>query len=297
MAKAFMSWVGGKQRLLPKLVPYLPARLGRGEIKRYAEPFLGAGSMFFHVASSGYGVQEFFLLDLNERLIWLYVAIRDDVGGVIERLREIESEFVPLPVELQSEYYYEMRTLFNEFTVSDMASSPVTFAAVFLFLKRTVYGGLYRTNSSGEFNASFCNKHVDRIVFPDVLLRASETLRSTDLVVGDFSECIAFVDGSTLVYMDPPYVPVSETSNFSSYTDQGFSMSDHDRLRHVCNVVDQRGGMVMLSNSDFDGVDEYYNPMRVNRVRTKRTVAAYQIKNSRVNEVVVTNYDEFLGNT
>lgn len=231
--RPFLKWVGGKRQLLPDLVSRVPRSFGR-----YFEPFVGGGALFFHLRP-----REAVLADANERLIRTYRGVRDDVERVIKLLSGYPYD---------PEFYYRTRAV-----PIDLASD-VEVAAWFIYLNRAGFNGLYRVNRDNNFNVSF-GRYVNPTICDAPNLRAcSEALRNVDLVVGDFADAVKDARRGDFAYFDPPYVPLSATSCFTSYAADGFDADDQRRLRTTAAKLKKRGVRLLLSNSSARFVRELY---------------------------------------
>jgi DNA adenine methylase len=232
-ARPFLKWVGGKRQLLPHLASNVPRCLGR-----YFEPFVGGGALFFHLQP-----RNAVLADANERLIRTYRGIRDDVEGVIDLLRRYPYD---------PEFYYRTRD------VPIDRRSDVEVAAWFIYLNRAGFNGLYRVNRQNQFNVSF-GRYANPTICDAPNLRAcSEALRGVELIIGDFAAAVRGARRGDFVYFDPPYVPLSATSCFTSYAAEGFGADDQRRLRATAAALKKRGVRVLLSNSSAPFVRELY---------------------------------------
>jgi len=247
----FLKWAGGKGGLLAQYEPFLPAR---DAIQRYVEPFLGGGAVFFrtqyHPAR---------LADVNEAVINVYEMVRDQVGPLIELLGQHVNEH---------DYFYEVRDL------DPLTLSPVERAARFIYLNRTCYNGLYRVNSKGEFNVPFGRYKNPRLQDAEGLTAASQALADVELVHADFEQSTADCGPGDFVYFDPPYDPVSDTSNFTRYARDGFDAEAQRRLAEVFASLAERGARVMLSNSDTPLIRSLYDPQRfeVHEIQARRAI-------------------------
>lgn len=233
LPRPFLKWVGGKRQLLPELVSRLPKRFGV-----YHEPFIGGGALFFHLQPDLACIA-----DVNLRLVRTYRAIRDRVDDVIDVLREYPHD---------KEFYLELRA--RDIDVCD----DVEVAAWFIYLNRTGFNGLYRVNRRNGFNVPF-GKYKRPTICDEPLLRAcSEILSGAAILHQPFDCVLEQARAGDFVYFDPPYVPVSRTSSFTSYAKNGFSLADQARLRDVALELKRRGVKVMLSNSAAPIVHELY---------------------------------------
>jgi DNA adenine methylase len=264
--------VGGKSRLLDQLMPLLPPGVDE---RRHVEPFLGGGAMFFARRPA-----RALLADVNPALIATYEAVRDDVDGVLAALERLARRGHEAPV------YYAVRDRYNR----ERRAPKSERAAMFLYLNKTCFNGLHRVNRRGEFNVPAGKYASPRIVDADNLRAASAVLRGADLRCASFEDLLGSARPGDFIYLDPPYVPLSETSSFTGYAPDGFGMEDQVRLRDVVRELDRRGCRIMLSNSDVPVVHELYRGFRIDRVLAPRAVSAEVRGRAPVTEVVVRNY-------
>jgi len=234
-AKPFLKWAGGKRGLLSQFQPYLPPG---HTIGRYFEPFIGSAALFFHrqpVRAT--------LSDINGALIDAYRVVQGNVEEVITALTRHHYD---------EGYFYEIRA--QKPADLDMVER----AARLIFLNRTCYNGLYRENKSGQFNVPFGRYENPTICDEPRLRRASRALRGVTLRNCDFSESVSGAIAGDLIYFDPPYVPLNETSNFTAYSAAKFDVDDQIRLAELFHQLVQRGCQVALSNSNSPLVSELY---------------------------------------
>ncbi len=264
-----VKWVGGKRQLMFELLKNMPK-----SYNRYFEPFIGGGALFFELHP-----ENAYISDMNEELINLYSVVRDNVYELISDLNKHE---------VSKEYFLEIRNLDRTDEYKNL--SNVQRASRFIYLNRTCFNGLYRVNSQGQFNVPFGNYKNPRIVDENNLLNCSELLKNTEIKCADFSEILTKVKRGDFVYFDPPYVPLNETSSFTSYTKDGFDMNMQFKLREVCDELDSMGVMFMLSNSDTKFVNELYSNYEIKKVFASRAVNANAEGRGKVTEVLVRNY-------
>lgn len=264
-----VKWVGGKRQLMFELLKNMPK-----SYNRYFEPFIGGGALFFELQP-----ENAYISDMNEELINLYSVVRDNVYELISDLNKHE---------ISKEYFLEIRNL--DRTAEYKNLSNVQHASRFIYLNRTCFNGLYRVNSQGQFNVPFGNYKNPRIVDENNLLNCSELLKNTEIKCADFSEILTKAKKGDFVYFDPPYVPLNETSSFTSYTKDGFDMDMQFKLREVCDELDSMGVMFMLSNSDTKFVNELYSNYEIKKVFASRAVNANAEGRGKITEVLVRNY-------
>jgi DNA adenine methylase len=260
--KPFLKWVGGKRQLLPEL----HARVPRG-FDTYFEPFLGGGALFFSLLP-----EKAVLSDMNLRLVRTYRAIRDDVEEVIAEL---------------STYPHD-RVFFEALRRVDVdALEDVQVAAWMIYLNRTGFNGLYRVNKSGGFNVPFGKYKNPTICNTDLLLTASEALQSAEILHASFADTFLRAQPGDFVYFDPPYVPLSETSSFTSYTKDGFGMEEQAELRNTALKLKSRGVDVLLSNSSAGAVFELYDQFEIDEVYANRAINSKASGRGKVAEVLI----------
>ena len=217
---------------------------------------------------------------MNEELINLYLVVRDNVYELIEDLSKHE---------VSKEYFMGIRNI--DRTADYECWSDVQKASRFIYLNRTCFNGMYRVNSKGEFNVPFGHYKNPRIVDENNLINCSNLLRRTEIRHADFSEILNKVQKGDFVYFDPPYVPLSVTSSFTSYTKDGFDIDMQFKLRDVCDELDSMGVKFLLSNSDTKLVNELYENYNIKKVFASRQINANANGRGKITEVLVRNYD------
>lgn len=269
-AAPFLKWAGGKRRLLKQYNPYLPPR---NEIRHYYEPFVGSGAAFFYLQP-----QRATLSDNNEKLIEVYRVVQQDVEGLIPILRKHKNE---------ESYFYQIRAL-------DPANlPPLEQAARLIYLNKTCYNGLYRENQQGRFNVPFGRYKNPKICDEQRLRTAAEALRGVNLQVAEFDDAISGAKPSDFIYFDPPYAPISATSNFTSYNRHDFQASDQRRLADTIHQLTGDGCRVMLSNSNAPLVYELYDDRdyRLIEVQSRRNINSKADRRGSITELLILNYD------
>ena len=266
-ASPIIKWVGGKSKLLGELALRLPARH-----ERYFEPFAGGAALFFHLAPD-----RAVLADRNADLVAMYRAVAGDVDGTIRRLaihRDAHDE----------EHYYQLRARWNDASVSWTA---IDRAAAFIYLNRTCFNGLWRVNRKGAFNVPMGRYTNPLICDPDGLRAAGALLARAELRCADYRAAVADAGKGDLVYFDPPYDPLTPTSNFTSYTGDGFGPAQQAELAELVRELAARGCHVLVSNSDTPRVRALYKGLRVDRVRCPRAINSDASRRGDVDEVIV----------
>lgn len=299
-AQPFLKWAGGKSQLLTQIEPSFPRELKEGLIKRYIEPFVGGGAVFLYLASA-YPISEYFICDVNPELILAYQTIQKNVEELIIILKEIQATYLALSEEDRKEYFYQIRSNYNQqrkqINFDYYSRDWVKRTSQLIFLNRTCFNGLFRVNSKGEFNVPFGRYKKPRICDEENLISLAQVLAKTYIRRGDFSKCQKFVNEESFVYFDPPYRPISKTSNFSAYSAQIFKDQDQLRLRDFFQLLDRQGAKVMLSNSDPKNEDpndtffeEAYQGYQIKRVQARRNINSEGKKRGKINELLIMNY-------
>lgn len=272
--KPFTKWTGGKRQLLPELNRLIPQNFNE-----YYEPFVGGGALLFDLRPT-----VAFINDANEDLINAYRVIRDNVEELIDLL-EVHK------INNTKEYYYKIRNLDRNDNFNKM--SAVEKAARILYMLRVNFNGLYRVNSKGQFNTPYGRYSNPKIVDRENLLNISEYLKQDIKIMNDdFYNCVQNAKANDFVYFDPPYIPISTSSNFTSYTASKFDLKEQERLRDTFVELDNKGVYVMLSNSNTDIIYELYKDYRDNikTVDANRMINSNSKGRGKIKEVIITNY-------
>lgn len=299
-ARPFLKWAGGKTQLLNEFSKRLPGELKKGKITKYVEPFIGGGAVFFYL-NQRFSFEQCDICDVNEELILSYRVIKKSVKKLIAELDTLESDYLSKNDKKRELFYYDVRDSFNqklpEINFQKYCSDWVERAAQIIFLNRTCYNGLFRVNRKGEFNVPFGRYKNPEILNEDNLKDVSTLLKTTQILLGDFTRCKRFVDKKTFVYLDPPYRPLSNTSSFTSYSKNGFTDSDQVRLAKFYQELNTIGAKVMLSNSDPKNenpddtfFDDMYAEYTIERVPAKRNISCVGSGRGEINELIITNY-------
>ncbi|MDG7926859.1 DNA adenine methylase [Streptococcus pneumoniae] len=271
----FTKWTGGKRQLLPVIRELMPKTYNR-----YFEPFVGGGALFFDLAPKDAVINDF-----NAELINCYQQIKDNPQELIETLK-VHQEYN------SKEYYLDLRSADRDERIDMM--SEVQRAARILYMLRVNFNGLYRVNSKNQFNVPYGRYKNPKIVDEELISAISVYINNNQLEikVGDFEKAIVDVRTGDFVYFDPPYIPLSETSAFTSYTHEGFSFADQVRLRDAFKRLSDTGAYVMLSNSSSALVEELYKDFNIHYVEATRTNGAKSSSRGKISEIIVTNYEK-----
>ena len=294
-AKPFLKWAGGKGQLLEQLDELLPKDLGTRKHVLYVEPFVGGGAMLFHVLSKYPNIEKAVVNDLNRDLIDCYATIKEHPEELISALRELQQRYSDCSdEESRKAMYLEKRNMYNAHE-----SGKTETAALFIFLNRTCFNGLYRVNSQGKFNVPF-GKAVNPQICDEETIRAdSELLQKVELRCGDFETVGKSVRGKAFFYFDPPYRPLTQTAAFTAYSKCGFGDEEQRRLSDFCRVLDSKGHQWLLSNSDPHNVDPndmffetLYKGFEIRRVFASRMINSNASGRGRITELAIRNYKE-----
>jgi DNA adenine methylase len=268
-SRPFLKWAGGKGQLLEQLRPMLPAVRWR----RYFEPFVGSAALFFALKPA-----DATLSDVNRELVDCYVAVQKHVERLVAALQGHQYD---------EELYYRVRE--QDPAALDLPGR----AARTIYLNKTGYNGLYRVNRAGRFNVPFgryTNPGFRSADSVENLRACSRALRGAKLAVRDFAQVVHHARKGDFVYFDPPYVPLSDTSDFTSYAAGGFGPAEQARLAEVVAELSEAGVLVMLSNSDTPAVRALYARYRIDVVTASRSINSRASGRGKVREVVVRNY-------
>ena len=272
----FTKWTGGKRQLLPVIKSLMP-----DNYNSYFEPFIGGGALFFDLSPDKAVINDF-----NNELMNCYQQIKKHPQKLIELLTKHQENN-------SKEYYLELRAVDRDNRINKM--TDVERAARIMYMLRVNFNGLYRVNSKNQFNVPYGRYKNPKIVDSDLILSISQYLNENNIEIlmgGDFEKTVEDVGDGDFVYFDPPYIPLSETSAFTSYTHEGFSYEEQVRLRDVFRKLDKKGAYVMLSNSSSPLVEELYKGFNIHKVEATRTNGAKASSRGKISEIIVTNYDK-----
>lgn len=294
-AKPFIKWVGGKSKLLAQLDAQLPLDFDRWEDVTYIEPFVGGGAMLFYMLSTYSNIKRAVVNDKNGDLTTCYQIVKTNPEELIAFLHDIEYTYLALRTEAErKEFYLVMRNRYNAKNLT-----PIENTAIFFFLNRTCFNGLYRVNRKGLFNVPFGKYSNPCICDPITIRNDSRVLQKVEILTGDFEDTYHYANGNTLFYFDPPYRPLSSTSSFTDYTKEAFNDDEQIRLKEYCDKINRAGFKFMLSNSDSKGVaheddffDVLYKDYYIDRVWATRNINVNPNKRGKLTEILVHNYKE-----
>ena len=293
-AKPFLKWPGGKRQLLKRIAPMLPKHF-----TKYCEPFVGGGALLFHLLNY-HKLGEVLINDTNRDLMVAYVVIQQSVHQLINELEKLQADYIRTCGIMRDDwsdrrrYFERVRDEFNqqaaEFNYSQYNETWVTRAAQVIFLNKTCFNGLWRVRKrDGGFNTSFGDYDNPAICDRDNLLAVSYRLQGVYILCGDYQQVTEFVDSNTLIYLDPPYTPMSDTANFVGYSKDGWNDGENARLLNwIKELSEVRQGKVVLSSSDVDCWDSL-NFKRV-EVKAKRAISCKVEGREGVKELILNNY-------
>lgn len=292
-AKPFLKWAGGKTQLIGQISNNLPTDIFSSKFT-YVEPFVGSGAVLFWMLNNFPNIEKAVINDINEDLINTYKTIASKPNELISILESLQNEFHSLEgnQEKKKEYYYAKRALYNT-----RKEEKSTQAALFIFLNRTCFNGLYRVNRKNEYNVPIGSYKKPTICDKENILAVSEALQKVEILCGDFEQTVNHTTENSFFYFDPPYKPLSETSSFNSYAKDEFNDEEQIRLRNFCTRLEQEGHKWMLSNSDVRAknpddnfFDDIYADFQIERIKAKRNINANPEKRGELNELLITNY-------
>lgn len=270
----FLKWVGGKRQLMPSIVEHLPENI---KDYKYVEPFIGGGAVLFNLQPKNAIINDF-----NEELINVYQVIKNNLDELIEDLIKHKNE---------AEYFYFIRGLDRKGEFKKL--TDVQRASRVIFLNKTCFNGLYRVNNAGEFNSPFGRYKNPNIVNEPTLKAVNKFLNSNNIEIrsGDYSEILKQTDKKCFVYLDPPYHPISESSNFTGYVQGGWSMYDQIDLKTACDELHKKGVKFLLSNSSADFIKDLYKDYKITIVKANRAINSNGSDRGEIDEVLIKNYE------
>lgn len=268
----FLKWVGGKRQLMPAIKELIPKNY-----TNYYEPFIGGGAVLFDLQPKNAVINDF-----NEELINVYQTIKENPEELISDLKTHKNE---------SHYFYDLRALDREDNFENL--SNIKKASRVIYLNKTCYNGLYRVNNSGEFNSPFGRYKNPNIVNETTIRAVSKYLNTNKITIlnGDFEEALKGIKKGSFVYFDPPYHPVSASSNFTGYVQGGFDMYEQVRLSDLCNKLNEKGINFLLSNSATQFIEDLYKEYKISYVKANRSINSNAKKRGEIDEVLIRNYE------
>lgn len=269
----FVKWAGGKRQLLDKISERLPQTYNN-----YYEPFIGGGAVLFELQPENAVIN-----DINASLINAYRIIADNPNEFIERVRELDLNIG----DNGKEYYYSLREHYNDKLMKE--EFDVELAALFVFLNKHCFNGLYRVNGKGLFNVPYNNSKKESID-AESIFQVSEYLKKVTILQGDFEEACQNAKEGDFVFFDSPYAPLNPTS-FESYTKEGFDVESHERLAKLFDALTKKGCYCMLTNHNTEFINKLYSNKgyRMDVVSVKRMINSDASKRTG-EEIIICNY-------
>ena len=289
-AKPFIKWVGGKTQLLDEIRKYYPS-----QVDKYCEPFVGGGAVLFDVLAKCHP-KDVLINDINGELINTYNQIKRNCNGLIDTLAELQEKYWSSSPEENKALYFEKRERFNTLKVNGNTKENLEKGALFIFLNKTCFNGLFRVNSKGLFNVPFNNAKKPLLCDVENLKACSRLLKKVKMTVGNYSQCKDFIDSKTFVYIDPPYRPLTQTAAFTSYNENGFGDKQQIELAKFIKDISRRKALVVTSNSDPKNIreddnffDKLYRKFSIKRVSASRMINSNAKKRGAINELLISN--------
>lgn len=270
-AAPFVKWAGGKRQLLAQIKQRMPE-----QYNHYYEPFVGGGAVFFELQPPGATIN-----DINKALINAYCQIKSQPEAFADTIEEFDQKVV----EGQKEYYYGARQRYNDKLMK--SEYDMEQAALFVFLNKHCFNGLYRVNGKGLFNVPY-NNSVKKSCTKEMILAISQSLEDVEILEGDFEAVCGMARAGDFIFIDSPYAPLNPDS-FESYTKEGFDVESHRRLAGVFKELTDRGCYCMLTNHDTEFINELYSDFKREVVDVKRMINS-NAKKRVGTEIIITNY-------
>ena len=278
---SFLKWAGGKKRLASTLFKLTP-----NNMENYYEPFLGSGAFFFYLSQTKKKFQAV-LSDSNSELINVYKQFRDNTNELIEILSKFQTNYF----KNREKYYYFIR---DEY----ITKNSIELAARFIFLNKSCYNGLYRVNRLGNFNVPHGRYMNPKICNKEKLIDCSELLRISDatIVCDTYKNIISKCENNDFIYLDPPYFPISKTSNFTDYTKECFEILEHNELAKEFERLSSIGAKAVLSNSNSEYIKSLYKKYNIIKIRSLRNINCNPHKRKDHYDLIILNYDKKINN-
>jgi DNA adenine methylase len=263
--KPIIKWAGGKQQILSEILRRAPK-----DFNNYIEPFVGGGAVFFAIA-----VKNSIISDTNPELINLYKILPWYLYEIIEELKKYRND---------EKFYYRIRAK----KVKHL--NKVERAARFIYLNRTCFNGLYRVNKKGEFNVPFGKYKNPKIIYPERLKKAARCLEQSIVLHSDYKQVLdKYAKKNDFIFLDPPYIPISEYSDFKRYTKDQFYKQDHKKLAEKVRELAKIGCKIILTNSNHPLVHEYYKDFKIEVLQTKRNINKNGAKRTGEDTIITIN--------
>ncbi len=294
-AKPFLKWAGGKGQLIPAIEKTFPTDLIKKKNLTYIEPFIGSGAVMFWFLNKFPNVKKAVINDINGDLTKAYSVIKNNPKELIDALSALQSQYYKLsPEEKRRNFFLKKREEFNSRHLDDLNST-----VLLIFLNRTCFNGLYRVNSSNQFNVPFGKYDKPKICDAATIMADSAILQKVTILNGDYKETLRHATKKTFFYFDPPYKPISKTSSFNSYAKDFFGDDEQRRLKLFCDKLSAKKYRWLLSNSDPKNIDPHDNffeklysgdSIFIDRVKAKRSINSNASKRGEIFELLISNY-------
>jgi len=272
----FIKWVGGKRGIINQLLPLFPK-----EFNSYHEPFLGGGAVFFELYSQGkLKNKKIYLSDINSELINAYNVVKSNPTKLIKELENFKQQHT-------KEFYYEIRELDRKEDFKN--STPLERATRFIYLNKTCFNGLYRVNSKGYFNTPIGSYKNPNIADSETIYNASEALANATITHQSYKEVLKYAKKDDLVYFDPPYHPLTETSSFTSYSKFAFLEKEQIELFDTFDTLSDKEIKAVKSNSDTIFIKDLYHKYEINIVQANRFINSKSSGRGKISEVLIRN--------
>ena len=277
--KPFVKWAGGKRGLLKQILPFIPK-----EFNSYYEPFVGGGALFFELFSKGLlQNKKVVISDINSELINSYNIIKNKPLELIYILKEYKKNHT-------KEFYYKIRELDRKDNYINLPD--IEKASRFIYLNKTCFNGLYRVNKKGFFNTPIGSYKNPNIADEETILNASEALQNVIIKEQSFEKVLETAQKEDFVYFDPPYYPLNETSNFTSYDSNTFLEKEQIKLYEIFDELAKKGVFVLESNSDTTFIKELYKNYEINTIQANRFINSKANKRGKIGEVLIRSFSD-----
>lgn len=269
----FIKWVGGKRQLLKEILPRIPH-----DCTTYIEPFIGGGAVMWNINTQQYS--KIIINDYNSELVNCYRVIQQSPEKLIQELDKHIND---------KQYYLELRNLDRNSDFTQMCS--IFRASRFIFLNKTGFNGLYRVNSNNQMNVPYGKNPTATIYEIDNIFACSKHLQNIVILNGSFEHIKEHITDNTFVYLDPPYFPISQTADFTTYTDIGFGYNQQMQLKELCDFIDSKKCKFIQSNSHSPIAFDMYSKYNIVEVYANRAINCDAAGRSKMKEILVINYD------
>ncbi|AYJ79531.1 DNA methyltransferase [Aliarcobacter cryaerophilus ATCC 43158] len=274
----FVKWVGGKRGLLSQIIPLLPKKFNN-----YFEPFVGGGALFFELKNLGLlDNKEIFLFDINSELINAYNVVKNYPNQLINELETFKQKHT-------KEFYYEIRAWDRQNNF--LQRSEIQRASRFIYLNKTCFNGLYRVNKKNQNNVPIGNYKNPNICDYGVILSASNALQNVNILNDSYKEVLKYASKDDLVYFDPPYYPLTQTSSFTSYSEFEFLEKEQIELFDIFRSLSEKRCKVAQSNSNSKFINNVYNEYKIYEIIfANRNINSKISQRGKIQELLIRSY-------